>query len=103
MRFCRNGTISYIQIIKRDQIRPPVRPVCRKLGVTKLSEINSEAELYEALTSISNNQLIKLKDNEVDGYESGQSGEAPKSARLQDATIIDNKFSSLGIFLLIKN
>jgi hypothetical protein len=28
----RNGTISYIQLIKREQMRPPVRPVCRRLG-----------------------------------------------------------------------
>jgi hypothetical protein len=32
----RNGTISYIQLIKREQIRPPVRQVCRQLNFGKI-------------------------------------------------------------------
>lgn len=88
----RNGTISYIQIIKRDQVRPPVRPVCRKLGVTKLSEIKSETELYEALVSVSSSQSLKSKDQENEDSESSKSVEVLKSPRLPDAA---EKFSSL--------
>lgn len=52
----RNGTISYIQLIKREQIRPPVRPVCRRLGVAKLSDIVSEDILYRAIVQVAESQ-----------------------------------------------
>lgn len=52
----RNGTISYIQLIKREQIRPPVRPVCRRLGVAKLSDIVSEDILYRAIVQVAEAQ-----------------------------------------------
>lgn len=52
----RNGTISYIQLIKREQIRPPVRPVCRRLGVAKLSDIVSEEILYRAIVQVAEAQ-----------------------------------------------
>lgn len=52
----RNGTISYIQLIKREQIRPPVRPVCRRLGVAKLSDIVSEDILYRAIVQVAQSQ-----------------------------------------------
>ena len=52
----RNGTISYIQLIKREQVRPPVRPVCRRLGVAKLSDIVSEEILYRAIVQVADAQ-----------------------------------------------
>ena len=66
----RNGTISYIQLIKREQIRPPVRPVCRRLGVAKLSDIVSEEILYRAIVQVAEAQgrsprryrLIEISD-----------------------------------------
>ena len=57
----RNGTISYIQLIKREQIRPPVRPVCRRLGVAKLSDIVSEDILYRAIVQVAESQSQGLR------------------------------------------
>jgi hypothetical protein len=45
-----------IQLIKREQIRPPVRPVCRRLGVAKLSDIVSEEILYRAIVQVAEAQ-----------------------------------------------
>ena len=45
----RSATITYAQMAKRDNNRPPVRPICRRLGVNKLSEIKSDSDLYEAV------------------------------------------------------
>jgi hypothetical protein len=70
--FFRNGAISYIQIIKRDQTRPPVRPVCRKLGVSKLSEIKSESDLYEALVCVAQGQAQKARELEVSSQQFDQ-------------------------------
>jgi hypothetical protein len=52
----RNGTICYAVIVRRDGIRPPVRPVCRRLGVAKLSEIVNENLLYRALVQVAQQQ-----------------------------------------------
>lgn len=59
----RNGTISYIQIVKRDRTRPPVRPVCRRLGVAKLAEIETEEDMYHALVSVAEAQIQKSNSN----------------------------------------
>ena len=39
-------------MVKRDQRRPPVSRVCRKLGVAKLSDVKTEKDLYDSLLSV---------------------------------------------------
>lgn len=84
----RNGSISYIQIIKRDQTRPPVRPVCRKLGVSKLSDIKSEGDLYNALLSVAQGQTIKAQTPPYDSLKSGlfalNTDPVPRSSRFSN-------------------
>jgi hypothetical protein len=51
--------------------------VCRKLGVSKLSEIATEAELYNALVYVAQNQYAKMKDSSrfgVDDSDGNSSG-----------------------------
>ena len=91
----RNGTISYIQIIKRDQTRPPVRPVCRKLGVTKLSEIKSESDMYEALVCVAQGQLQKVKESESsNGYHFESSPETISTKSFHDSASSKLQMSS---------
>ena len=72
----RNGTISYIQLIKREQVRPPVRPVCRRLGVAKLSDIVSEEILYRAIVQVADAQCRspRREDNNMGGGGGGMGG-----------------------------
>jgi len=94
----RNGTISYIQLIKREQIRPPVRPVCRRLGVakvthtqprdsfpspthllsffcggvgTQLSDIVSEEILYRAVVQVAEAQSRGPRPDDMYGMRGG--------------------------------
>ena len=95
----RNGTISYIQLIKREQIRPPVRPVCRRLGVakvthtqprgsfpspthliffcgvgTQLSDIVSEEILYRAVVQVAEAQSRGPRPDDMYGMRGGGGG-----------------------------
>ena len=48
----RNGSVLYNTLSSRDKVIPPVRKVCRRLGVKKLSEISSDDILYNTLVEV---------------------------------------------------
>jgi hypothetical protein len=53
----RDGFISYNNVVKRYNLHPPLRSICRKLGVHKLSEIDNEEIMYNALVDIAHSQI----------------------------------------------
>ena len=68
----------------RDKVIPPVRKICRRLGVKKLSEISSDKILYETLVEVVRN------DSNI-SVSSSSSSSLPLVSKLQlsDINLID--------------
>lgn len=48
----RAGTITYQDITRRERVHPPIKKVCHRLGVQKLTEIPSDEDIYRVLKDI---------------------------------------------------
>lgn len=48
----RTGTITYPEIAKRENVRPPINKVCQKLGVKKVAQMTSDEKLLQAITAV---------------------------------------------------
>jgi hypothetical protein len=48
----RSGSITYPEIAKRENVRPPINKVCQKLGVKKVAQMTSDEQLYQAIKSV---------------------------------------------------
>lgn len=48
----RHGKISYTDIVLRDNVRPPLRRVCRILDIDDICEVKSDDLLYRAIVRV---------------------------------------------------
>ena len=84
----RNGSVLYNTLSSRDKVIPPVRKLCRRLGVKKLSEISSDEILYNTLVEIVRENI---KNNNVSTNASTASSNLPliSKLRISDINLIE--------------
>ena len=80
----RNGSVQYTALSSRDKIIPPVRKICRRLGVKKLSEISSDKILYETLV-----EIVQNDSNLSSSSSTTSSLPLVSKLRLSDVNLID--------------